>query len=241
MRIVLRAYRTLIAISLAMIAATAQSHAGVVIANAGFESPNLPGGYEYCPTLASQGGSGWAFSGGSGIAANRSGFGVMGANGDQAAFIQNAKSYGPSYSDGMMSQLFTVASAGRYTLSFLAEARDGYGANSLNVLIDTNVLSFNDSSTVSPASETSFSLYTSGAFTLSSGSYTLLFATANPSESGDHTTFIDDVVINTATVPEPSSILLGGIAILISAGGVLRRSFRAKVCPVDPSRAETRT
>src|SRR5262249_26271922 len=73
---------------------------GPIVANAGFELPNLgsgffasrsgdgSGGNPGTPPFADQGGAGWTFARFAGIAANGSAFGVAGADGNQAGFLQ---------------------------------------------------------------------------------------------------------------------------------------------------------
>ena len=72
--------KTLLQIGLTTVALTLwtgsiPSLGGVVITNAGFETPNLGSGFKYDPTGP---GVGWTFTVRSGIAANGSGFGVGG-------------------------------------------------------------------------------------------------------------------------------------------------------------------
>jgi hypothetical protein len=89
----------------------------VTIRDNNFESPDLGSGataYQYGVL-----GTGWTFTGTSGIAANGSSFGNSNApSGDQVGFIQNG---------GMISQSFTVAEAGLYTISFEVAAKSGAG------------------------------------------------------------------------------------------------------------------
>jgi hypothetical protein len=139
----------------------------------------------------------WEFgNGNSGIAANGSGFYVAGAtNGDnsgatstsgQAAYLQ--------FKGSSISQTIAL-SAGTYVVSFDFEGRRDYEpANQIEVSLDGMVLfqgAPTDCNTFKPVMTRSISLK-------KSGNHKLMFygLGAVGDASGDHTTFIDNVVIN---------------------------------------------
>jgi hypothetical protein len=152
-----------------------------------FESPSLAANSDqYNPT-----GSPWTFSGTSGIESNGSAFSAADApDGTQAAFLQSQNSGNP----GQISQTVTL-NPGTYYISFWAAQRQGYGVNPIQVQVDGQ----NVGSPISPAS-TSWALYQTVSFTITSaGSHTIAFVATRPS-SGDNDSFIDAV-----TVVPPSS------------------------------------
>jgi len=85
--------------------------------------------------------------------------------------------------------------AGTYSVSFYAARRAYQGAaQPLQLSVDGIAIG----APIGPAS-TAFALYTSVSFTVSAGSHTLRFATTY--DSGDNTTFVDAVTLNTLTAP----------------------------------------
>ncbi len=207
---------------------------GPVIDNPGFEAPDLgsgSGAFQYGPTIAQQGGSGWTFFQGAGIAANGSAFNVANAVGHQAAFIQDASG---ETLPSAFSQTVSGFDSGEYSLSFLAEGRPNkWLTNPLIVLIDSTVLSFAGTSVVNPAAGSIFYSYTSDLISLSAGSHTITFETANPGSAPDRTTFIDDVSLTTSAVPEPSAF------ILLAAGVVGLLGFARRDASSPPSSPRT--
>ncbi len=161
---------------------SASVSAAVVLADGGFETPNVGSGgsaYRYNPT-----GSAWTFTGTSGLTGNNSGFTSGNPNapqGSQAAFVQMT---------GSVSQTLNLA-AGTYTVSFSAAQRANYqnSFQTVRVLIDGVAVG-----TITP-SGTSYATYSTGAFTVAAGSHTLTFVGLNPN-GGDNTVFLDQVVIN---------------------------------------------
>jgi fibronectin type 3 domain-containing protein len=143
-------------------------------ANASFETPSV-GGYSYTPA-----GSGWTFTGFSGIQKNGSaysGTSAVAPDGVQTAFLQ-----GNGGTLGAMSQSVNFSAAGSYTVSFKAARR--YGTiQPVRVKVDGITIG-----TYSPASGT-FETLTTAPFTVTAGSHIISFeATDN---TADKTTFID--------------------------------------------------
>ena len=101
------------------------------IGNPGFETPVLgtsSSSYTYFPGA----GSVWSFPTGSGIQANGSAFGApTTASGVQAAFVQSNNG-----GAGVLSQTFTLGTVGIYQVRFAAANRQGYGTQTVNVLIN---------------------------------------------------------------------------------------------------------
>jgi hypothetical protein len=190
------------------------SAATIYPVNNGFEEPDLGSGAAYQPPAP-----GWTFGGGAGIAANGSGFNVVGAtNGNndngatstfgQAAFVQSG--------DGTLvfaffSQTLTLA-AGSYTLNFSMEGRSTTGADGVNVFLN----GVQTGGTLLPASLTSFNDVSVNFGNLAGGSYTIAFAGDSPT-GADVTTFIDNVKI-VSTVPDSGGTLL---LMLCSGSGLL--------------------
>lgn len=153
---------------------------GPVLANFSFETPALPAsGWSNNPAGAT-----WAFHQ-AGIARNGSPWYVPSAPaGVQGGYMQRT--------GAALSQSFTVATAGRYTVGFSTVGRSGYGSQPLAVLMDdVNVLSLSTSQ-ISTSAWTSF---TSAVFALSAGTHELAFV--NGALEGDHANVIDDVRFNT--------------------------------------------
>jgi hypothetical protein len=155
-------------------------------ANAGFESPNVGtgsfGSFAYDPT-----GAGWTFNGGAGVAGNNSGFTSGNPNapdGTQVGFLQQT---------GSFSQAVDFGAGGSFAISFQAAQRGNYQASfqTFQVLVDNTVVG-----TFTPGS-TSYSSFTTTAFSLGAGTHTVSFVGLNPN-GGDNTAFVDAVRINIA-------------------------------------------
>lgn len=139
------------------------------LANGGFEAPSTAN-YTYGPMT-----NGWTFDSNAGVEKNGGGFGAANApEGSQALFLQ---------STGSVQQSIAL-SAGTYSVNFRAAKRSTGGLQSFNVYNDSTLIG-----TFSPSS-TAFSSYTTGTFTVTSGSHTIKFVGLN---AGDNTDFIDAV------------------------------------------------
>jgi hypothetical protein len=151
--------------------------------DSGFESVIVPvGGFQYNPA-----GSAWSFAGTTGISNNGSGFtsgNPVAPQGSQVALVQGT---------GSISQAVTFA-AGSYAISFLAAQRgNGGGPQTLNVLVDGNVVtSFNN------LSGTGYSTLTTTGFTVTAGSHVITIQGTNLN-GGDCTAFVDQVTVSQVT------------------------------------------
>ncbi|QOV91287.1 hypothetical protein [Humisphaera borealis] len=149
------------------------------ITDPGFESPSLPGTFQYNPPNP-----GWTFLVGGGISGNGSSFTASNPpapEGTQVAFLQVA--------NAVVSQSITGWSSGTYRVSFQAAARAGLGGTmDCQVLIDGQVVG-----TFTP-STTSYQAFTTSTFTVVAGSHTLQFKGIN-TPGGDQTVFLDSVSI----------------------------------------------
>jgi hypothetical protein len=153
------------------------------LADSGFEGVVLPGnGFEYSPT-----GSPWAFSSGAGVSGNGTAFtsgNPAAPQGSQVVFLQQ---------QGSISQAVTFA-AGSYTLSLSAAQRgNGGGAQTLQVLVDGNVVS-----TFNNLAGTGYSTLTTASFTVTAGSHVVSIQGTNGS-GGDNTAFVDQIAITQVT------------------------------------------
>lgn len=196
-------------VAIALLHLTGAARADVVPPNFSFETPNLGSSFQYNPTVAAQGGTGWTFLSSTGITATGSAFGMQNPpDGNQAAFLQ---------ATGSFLQAISGFTAGIYQLQFSAQGRSnfGQGPNPFNVQVDGTPLTFAGSPLVTPAVQSTFTAFLSDAFVLTAGAHTLTFiGTNNGSGTDDRTSFIDAVrfIGPTASVPEPSSLVLASCA-----------------------------
>lgn len=211
-------------ISAAIVAATmglaTPASAANVIYTQGFETPALgAGGYAYgtanpfpTPSVpsANLSSSGVNFAGGSGIAANGSGFGFTTApQGSQVAFLQDFNGIGGSFSISLAG--LTAGQA--YVVAFSAASRPGFAVNPFTVSFgDTTIGSFLTNSTV-------WNSFSTTEFTATASTGTLTFL-GQSGVNGDHDVGID--AISVAAVPEPATwtFMLFGFALI---GSALRR------------------
>jgi hypothetical protein len=222
-----------ITVALIVWTGTIPCFAGPVIANAGFETPNLGSSYQYDPTGT---GVGWIFSaqtnttGGAGIAANGSGFGVGGPGfgesgsgapapqGSQVGFLQST--------DSQISQVLSGFTVGdQYSVTFLAAQRPTstvFGLNTFSQTIEVFLGSVLVGS-FTPTSSTAYTSFSTVPITITDDlPHTLTFIGTNaawiaagmPVQRSDNTAFIDEVSLS--SVPEPSSGLLVATAVLVA-------------------------
>lgn len=181
----------------------------IPVQNAGFEAPAQGSGgtaYTYLSGLNNF----WTYSGNTGVAANGSIFNVVGATGNQAAFLQFAAAGPKGTATPSISQDFYFAGS-QFSTNFLAETRAGYsGSDPLAVFVDAIQLTFSGLSSITPSSTSAFTTYTSDLIALSAGNHTLKFV--GLANQGDRTSFVDEVKIN--SVPEPTSIALLGLGLV---------------------------
>ncbi len=183
------------------------------IVNGGFDAPiQAAAGWSYLNGLY----NGWTYSGGAygnaGVATNGSAFNVTGATG-QVGLLQQS---------GTISQAF-ILTQNKLSISFTAEARNwAQGGNSISVLIDGVALVFAAATSILPASNSTFTTYTSDFVSLTAGTHTLSFVGLGP-RGQDRTTFIDNVVLT--AVPEPVTLGLFGLG-LVALGAVRRKASK---------------
>lgn len=201
----------------AFIVATALSSAAGaqnLLSNGGFESPALPvGGYTTSPFV-----DGWSFSAGSGVISAIDwsdwwGAGVnkpAGAQGNQFGYLQGV---------GSISQTFSVASAGVFSVTWIEASRLGApaGDQTYSVQIDagTPVL-------FSTPSAQDFTARGLGTIALASGSHTL---TMSGTILADRTVYLDAVTVS--AVPEPGAYAMMSVGLLLIGSVALRKRVRA--------------
>lgn len=209
----LRTFATLCFV-IASALAGAPARAGIIL-NAGFEATQYGTGYYTYPNTTLDN---WTYTGQSGLinasgtSAWYTGSGPTGFGGNQYAFVQTT---------GSISQSFSSV-AGSFSLSFLDAGRTASccsGNQTFQVLIDSIVLG-----TFSTTANGLFAAQNIPLIYLTAGQHTLAFAGTDPG-GGDVTSFIDNVNL-TASVPEPSSLLLFGSA-LFGVALLFRRRVNA--------------
>ena len=208
----------------------------VTIANNSFENPREQS-YQYDPPATNSGhgppGASWTITGNAGIFLyNGSGFvSPQPPDGAQAAFLQS--SYGSVTSTlGNISQSITFPSAGTYSVSFYAIARNTTTSGEKPVLpLVIEIDGTQIGSTVSPTSYTTWTQYTSATFTVSTAAsqHTLTFTGVN-NASVDEDTYIDDVAIN--AVANTPTVTTGAAATPSPVNGT---STNLTVAATDPN------
>ena len=155
------------------------------IGDQGFEQVVVGAGhFQYDPT-----GSPWAFSGGTGISGNNSGFTAGNApapQGSQVALLQET---------GSFSQSVAGWAAGSYVITFDAAQRANYQASQqdFNVLVDGALVGH------FIPSNTAYQDYSTAAFTVAAGSHTITFQSLDTA-GGDNTAFVDAVAVAPASI-----------------------------------------
>ena len=189
-----------------------------------FETPmvsDVAGRYVSIPA-----GSGWRFTGGSGIQANGSAYGASNApDGSQAALLQG----------GAVSQRITFV-AGTYYLSFFAARRD-----SQIQPIKVSVNGIQVGPIITPATAT-FNKYTTPSFTVAADSYTVRLEATNTVD--DRTSFIDKVEIkglepSVSDIVIPSTVADAQPLKMLSGGSQNGVEYDRAILDSAPSVAET--
>ena len=152
-----------------------------LVPDGGFETPaeGGSGNYYYNPS-----GGAWNFVGDSGIIEQGAGAwgGAESGYGAQYGFVQQT---------GYCIETISNMTAGTYNISFVTTGRPNGTANDFNVLIDGTAVGY-----FLPGTSTSFSLATTGNFTVTAGNHTLEFQGVDTG-GGDRTSFMDNVSLNT--------------------------------------------
>ena len=207
-----------------------------IVANGGFDTPDLGSGVYYGTTLVSP----WTFTGQSGVINPPSGFDsglspVGGPGSGLYAFIQaNSTAQGAAFY-----QILNLTAGTTYNLSFLYAGRNGasnlpYGGAADDLVSLTGntgqgTLFSQSFSTVSNQTSTNFA----GIFTTTAtqaGDYTLAFSNISVlTGNSDQTSFVDNV--NVSAAPEPSQ--LAGLAFTgFGALGLILTARKRKVSEV---------
>jgi hypothetical protein len=226
-------------VGLALCLAAGTAHADL-LTNGGFESPVVTPGDEYQPitinsTVTTDG---WTWSNLTGvIKGSVTGGGFNGPDlptgyvGAQYAYLQSNTNIDPDTSS--LSQTFTLAAASDVTITWLSAGRPNLDIGfDGNTTYDVTVGSLSFTGTTTTGSDF---VTESLNGVLDAGTYTLTFL--NDSPAGDHTMYLDDVVVSASDVPEPASlpVLAFGVSALmwLRCGPRGRPDRRALVQPIS--------
>ena len=202
----MKAGLTFLSAAAALAVSCAVGFAAPIVQNNSFENPALGSGFREGNPPTSWTAVGSSGTSGGGIVTNGSAYGNTAApDGTQALLLKN--------SGGVTQQLSGFTQGSSYTISFDAEVRGStLGPNPIQVLVDGTALSINGSTTLSPASSSAYTAYTTAPFTAGSATPTLEFLGL---ATTDLSSFIDLVTVT----PEPASLGLLGFG----AFGLLAR------------------
>jgi autotransporter-associated beta strand protein len=174
---------------------TADTSAGVTIANPGFESPAFGGGgWDYTPADA-----GWNFVG-SGIGRNGSPWVTTAPEGQQVGFVQGS---------GNLSKNLSITAGGFYDLTFQAANRPNYPDS--GIAIQINGATVNSWPAGTFASSGAFQTFTIRGIHLPAGSHLLAFV--GSLNGADSATAIDDVRLTgyaAGSLPTGTAVTLAG-------------------------------
>lgn len=187
-----------------MLTALAGGAMAEFVNNGGFETPNIGAGDQVAPNPI---GSGWTWTGASGIVAGSpfdtplNNCGSAPFEGAQMAYLEGGT--GVSAIEQTVSSLDT---GNQYVLSFHAKALHNYGlsVNPFHVSLGGVDVSFGGSTLVTPG-DADYSLYASGVFTPTASTLTLRFYDTG-NAPGSQLSLIDAVSIT--TVPEPTTLAI---------------------------------
>jgi hypothetical protein len=219
----MKALKTILVLTIMIVASTAVMHADNILLNGSFGSNNVPGGgYLYSsdvspyPEIASHAGvtaDGWSFSGLSGVQGNGSAFGYANSpSGTYAAYLQEWN--GAPTINSAISQSVSLVNGAHYNLSFELAQRPGYAANPIELVIGNVVVG-----TFTP-SGTGWQTF-SYSFTAGGGSTTVEFESIWNGTITDSDSGLANVKL-TAT-PEPTSLILLGTGLVCLAGSIRRK------------------
>ncbi len=209
----------IVGLAACLVAGTAHAD---LLTNGSFESPVVTPGNEN--QVLTSGGTvtsdGWTWNYLTGVIAGSVTGGFNGSalptgyDAAQYAYLQS-----PSSS---VSQSFTLTADSNVTITWLAAGRPDLSAGfDGNTTYDVTAGSLSFTGTTTSGSNFAAESLSG---VLAAGTYTLTFLNASP--AGDHTTYLDNVVVSASDVPEPASlsVLAFGVAALVRS----RRGLRAR-------------
>jgi hypothetical protein len=191
--------------AIAAIAATFATASSAQLVDGGFETQGVSAGGGYCYLMGNCGAGAWVGAGSGFINENNADWPGVQTTGTYHAFVQGG---------GVLAQIFTNQTAGRYKLTWTdaGRSRPGYdGDHTYTAFVDDTPTTFKTSYTTTTSPSTSFTARGTGSFYLNANTlYQVRFLGTN---SGDTTSFIDDVALTAVTgVPEPTqwALMIGG-------------------------------